>query len=1465
MKRQIRQTVAYLMIFLMFFGILPEEVMANSQASVKSGVTLVSNSSDSGYSITIGWTAPEILVNEIGSLEINGVEKNPENQYTDGYDINVENIVTGEEYVVKTVENKKNADDAGTKYSETINEDLMNGFLYRISVIPYHYHTVVVGENTRRQEAPLDVSDEDNEAFFLTDIQVEGTGEGNSMTIIWDNPSELIKKYIISYSKITDDPSQAKQAQLEVDVEAKDANLEIINDTSIRGGTRYKYTITNANVITPANMYDVVIEPVFTNGTYEDTKELASGAVLKNENEERVPVTVKTNGDQTGKYSTVVTTNLPLTIEEIDDQNIKLVWTGLDSATVAETELLEIRQCTDEDFKNYTVIGTLMNEGAKIGSWVTSKPKDVMYFQVAVSFKNKDDKKRPTMYSVIVEYNPSTIPYIPNKPDVLEITSEKEGNYKLNVTWAAFVRYPYTEKELENTENNDGATYIDRDVRYDIWLTDNAEELYSSTSKLVPILQDISGEDITKITYIDAKGEEIPAYIEELTKYVTKIDEVYSTKSLVPNKLYYMKIVAKKTFNGKEYLSKPEYKLVYFNEEGNVFTPPMISKPPLKIREDSEGKKMIEQTKVTIEWKTQWWEIYNALSDLWESKFDVVDGKLVFGADVEEDGILIKKEEDIKLKITSQTGNEDIDYRMVLLDDEIQYETMLVKYSDIENYAKRHYPESDLEDRKEREKIYDEYIKEVVLPLETSTTSLFTAINKPILDETDAQKITFYTDIENLKENTEYVILFRAYRKLEDETLLKSDPAYLTFTTLPLDKDLVEIPTVPSLYLHEKDDISITVKWRNDGFKYELAVSEKPLEDASKAELLLSEEEIEENGEKIIFDEELSDSAIYYKITGLFPDTQYYIWVRAISDTAPEPSAWSSPLQEKTKPLAQPNPPEGLGLASNESLLYVNLADNKQYIPVDSTYIIAEWMKDPDDMSEGYTSTVSDSGNGMLGAEEIKATMLAIFNDLITNRYYYIRVATRVTVEKLGELGSGTTKTFSYIVQIADNEDFEDLIQFEIPTEFALEDPADYRTEISEFSDFIKILTVPDDSEYDSNNDPDLYPLPDQDYEYVYDPKTQTLTYRIRSNKIDNTNMPDNRVDQRLITKLIKNGVYEYNIDVSSYGSKVVANREVEIPYTVFEVFKQRDIDIIIKAKNMKLVINPSCVPEIVTKMAEGYGDNSSIKVNIKQGNGGLNAFTTTNPANYLSMTQQVSMELETPKANLTIDYIASPIEVKLELANRYEVYDKNVSAYMYNQNSGKWQRVEATYDDLTAELSFDTNTLSAYTAVAIEAPFSMNSGENFKAISNKINIVDMTLYDADQELTANQLNNLIYSVATNEKDVKLNRTLTQKQKNLLSKAGLTIDKVDSQGVSTQEAVSVAVKLYEIKTGLPVTATLPKDSDIVNMAEVAAVYQNDVLKAEKIGLIQGDTIKPNENITLEEMAYMINIILEETN
>lgn len=1452
-----KKYVSCIILITMIINIMPINIFANTQAPINSGVKLISQPSNAGYNVTAEWTSPVITPDpEVGNLHS-----------TEGFNIDIQNTVTSKKEPTTVMPAQAN-DNGNIPYSQSINKSLEEGYLYRFTVTPYHTHTTVDANGNRIQTtAPMTSSTGvDNQAFFLTNLTVSGTGEGNSITVMWDNPSPLIKNYKIRYSKITSDEEQTRQGSQDVSID--DPSLTLITDKDTNH-QRYSYTITNDNIISSANMYDIDVIPLFNNNisAYNDS-DVINDNVFLTEGDTNIPVTVDINSK--GKYHCVITTDLPLSYEVMDDTNIKLIWSGLDDATINSADRkLEIWKSSDSSFSNYSVVDTFYNQQCNIGYSIQPKPKEKTYYKIVVTFGDAGDgKERPPMYSKYVEYNPSMVPFTPNKPDILEVKQTGTNNaYQLDMIWSAFVRSPYNDNEESNTENNDTKTYVDKDVTYDIWVSDNITGLYDNS--VLPILQDLDAKSLNMLDFEDEDKNIIKAYTTPITQYSKKTENGYEVANLLPNTLYYIKIVAKKTFgegdDAKDYISEPEYKLVFFNEAGNIFTPPMMSKPPLSVRLDDAGKQMITQTDVTIQWKKQWWEIFNPNASSennngeWESKFKVEGGKVVF--DFEGDGLSVSTEQELKNKVLGAVSDPNsVIYRPSVLDDGVKYELTVVPYSTIEKFAADNYQSADISDR---EKIYDDYVKKQILANETANSSLFTDITDPVVDARDSQKNTLYTTVTGLTPNTEYVILFRAYRALADGTRLKSDPAYLTITTLPTDTTINEIPTVPTLFLKEKDDVSITVKWRDDGFKYELIVSEKPLENPSAGGILaIPSTEIEENGQKITKDTEIGADAIYYKIEGLFPDTQYYIWVRAISDTVPEPSAWSSPLQVSTDPLAKPDPPSGLGLASKQSLLYVNDADKTQYQPSNEKYLILEWMKDPKDTSEAY-ATAMNGDQGMLGAPEIKSTMLAMYNNLIANKWYYVKAATRVVVTKGGQ-GAGVTKTFSYVVQLADNEDFTDAIEIEIPTKFTATDNGTYRMEISDFCTPKRFLTSPSSGEYDADVDPDLYPLPNEDFELIYDKNTDTLTHRLRSNEIGKDGMPDNRVDQRVITKLVSKGLYTYSIDVSKYNNNLVRNRIVEIPYTLLEAFKERQINIQITADNLTLTLKSDWLANEQERAAIGYGDNSKLRITLNQGASmNINSEDYTNPTQYISDVQNISMEIQTPNTTNKINYTASPMTVKLKLDNRVDMYDKNIDGYIYNRDAAKWERIPSYYDSQTAKLNFATNKVTAYTAFAIEAPYSQDSSISVKELSNRINITDIKDYTADDPITANQLNNLIYSIAKDQKDIQLNKTFTEEEKAQLEKAQLALTKSGNDNVSRQEAINSLVRLYELKTKSPIEADDASTSDLSDMDSVASNYRSGMLKAEEIGLLDSNIARPNDAITLDETASMVNKILDE--
>lgn len=1447
--------ISYILTVAMTISIVSVDIFANPQSPVNSGIKLVSKPSDTGYTVSVEWTSPNISQDSE-----NG------NHAIEGFTIDITNMMTNEKETPEDVPAEA-GDTGGKQYAQPVTKifEPNIGYLYKYAVTPYHHHTVVDDSTdpptTTTVLAPMDTAKMGNNiAFFLTDIKVDGTGAGHSITVNWDNPSDLITKYKISYQKITSDTDKSTEGSATIDI--TDPNLETFTDKD-KGNMRYSYTITDENVISSANMYDIILEPIFNGVTAEEGKD----NLTLIEDGKKIPTTVKSNGENTGKYTTVVTTELPMDYEEIDEKQIKLIWEGLDTATIDAIDKFELQKSTDDTFKNYSVIMTYRGNGANIGNYPEDKPTVTTYYRAVVTFKNSEDGKvRPPMYSTIVIYNPTSIPFKPNKPDILQVKPVIDGNsYQLDMTWSAFLRSPYTDDERNDSLDGEGKTYLDKDVKYDIWVTDDMAGLYDN--RVLPVLQDLSPDTLNNLDFVTADKNTVKAYSTLINECYKKTGDGYEKASLVPNTLYYIKIVAKKTFSvkgeDKEYISEPEYILVFFNEAGNLFTPPMMSKPPLKIKKDKDGKDMIGKTDVTIEWKKQWWEIFNPNATTndgkgdWETKFKVEGGKLVFG--FEGDGISVLTEDDMKNKVLSQVSDSNsVIYRPVIFDKDIKYEYMVVPYKDIEKFAKDNYQNADSE---AKEKIYDDYVKNNILSKETASDSLFTEITDPTVDINDSQENTLYTTISGLEPNTEYVILFRSYRQLKDETRLKSSPAYLTVTTLPNDTELIEIPTVPTLLLKEKDDISITVKWKDDGFKYELVIDERALEDPGTG-TIISSDEIEKNCQRIKDDTEIGKDAIYYKINGLFPETQYYIWVRAISDTAPKPSAWSSPLQVTTDPLAKPDPPMGLGLASMDSLKYINLADGSKYdSPSTAEYLIFEWMKDVNDLSEGNTTAMTGDA-GMLGAPEIKSTMVAMYKNLVANRWYWVRVATRVVVQKGGE--NGIEKKFSYVIELADNEDFVDAIQIEIPEKFETEDSATYKTEISDFCTPKKFLTSRSSGEYDSDVDPDLYPLPDEDFELIYDKSTDTLTHRLRSNEKGEDGMPDNRVDQRVITKLVNKGLYTYSIDVSTYENKLVANRIVEVPYTLVKAFEERKIAIQIKADNLTLTLKPDWLNENQAKPALNYGDGSKLRIILNQGvSMPLVSEVYTNSMQYISDAQKLTLQLQTPSTSVNIDYTATPMNVKLKLDNQYDIYDKNIDSYTYNPVSAQWERTTGYFENQNARLIFDTNRVSAYAAFAIDAPYSDNSSQSLKELSNKINITDMKDYSATDPITANQLGNLIYSVAKNQKDVEANKTLSDAERAELAKANLNITKTGNDSVSRQEAINSIVHLYELKTGSRINQGDITESSIEDMDAVSATYQNGILKAEQIGMVDR-AARPNDSITVDEAASMLNMVLEDT-
>jgi len=123
---------------------------------------------------------------------------------------------------------------------------------------------------------------------------------------------------------------------------------------------------------------------------------------------------------------------------------------------------------------------------------------------------------------------------------------------------------------------------------------------------------------------------------------------------------------------------------------------------------------------------------------------------------------------------------------------------------------------------------------------------------------------------------------------------------------------------------------------------------------------------------------ELEDAA-YYRLTGLQPDTQYCIWIKAINPMTGKESAYSNPIIIRTEAYSPPPPPTGFGVSSAPD-------------GVTESSITYVWVSLP-----GYTYILEFADNSDFNGARRFETGGDTYTvtSLISNRRYYARLYAR--------------------------------------------------------------------------------------------------------------------------------------------------------------------------------------------------------------------------------------------------------------------------------------------------------------------------------------------------------------------------------------------------------------------------------------------------------------------------------------
>ena len=253
----------------------------------------------------------------------------------------------------------------------------------------------------------------------------------------------------------------------------------------------------------------------------------------------------------------------------------------------------------------------------------------------------------------------TVVPTVPGIVSQLGAEIEEEGIDYIKVLW-----------EIQQLE----------DVVYDIYLIDNKAEL--NNINLKPILENYKP---TESDSVYDRGE--------LVGYKYQFD------GLEDNKMYYVKIVAKKGYE----ISEPSIKTFTTKAVIDDIKPLVVSAPPFALVIDEEtGRPLVGDTWATVKWQNNWIEKWNTEEEMWEyaetGTDDMVDGinyrkiqyeddiKFAIGYEVYTAGFDMTRINEIEPKIYDIVLEEsEIEYILEGLNTETNYIVWIRAYREVDN------------------------------------------------------------------------------------------------------------------------------------------------------------------------------------------------------------------------------------------------------------------------------------------------------------------------------------------------------------------------------------------------------------------------------------------------------------------------------------------------------------------------------------------------------------------------------------------------------------------------------------------------------------------------------------------------------------------------------------------------------------------------------------------------------------
>lgn len=1439
--------------------------LANLQIQVKKvninevyfveGEDIVTGDSIIRPTMTVGWENPA----QWGSAQLPADVHDP-----DYYEVIVTNITRGGSNTIRIDEGSPEFTNKMVELHEKIKLD--TGSLYNVEVKPYHYHTLPGGGTELAVNSGLPEN-----AYAITDINVKFETTESSINITWDDLGSADFTYRIVYA-LGDYSTQTKQTL----INNKEGEISVLTSNSV-GVSKFYDPVEKRNKLSykiegniyPGQIYSVLVEPT--------VEYFNSESIMRNRN-----------------YPLIRTcsTNVNLDIYEEGDY-LRLEWQVPGSFKVGQSqESYALVEATLLQYQNGQSSNVVIFDGdaAVIGYYKVPKPILETEYEIHFVYKAVADQSKPAIKPISnrASFVPSDLLITPTRPIIPKLFSQSiledlQANYTtdqvrqrlaedyfvkgytftgnlnglmdmnntfrimsnntgINLIWGAFQRI-----DVDETSPTYNQYIFDSNIYYDIWVTDSLESMAYSL-KAVDNVRYGSANSPNNIT----DGQKIYGYSQELVFYYN--DETGELEPIIPDKQYYIKIVAKKKTASGDLISEPTITSVYYTYGGDSYEPPIITKPPMEVK-DSETT----STGVSVTWKETWWEVismdaiatdalFSWRHQLWVGADGTIYGEKTAGTTYFP--IYLGEAEVTKLKnyLVSVNNNISIQSRKVDLGQDaygvsdVKYKFLKIPYEFVQQTIKEQQEIDPTYD-------FDDYYLNLIKEDKEGTGALNWVSITPTRDFQDSSKILYRE--EGLLPNTSYLFMIYPYRQVfSGEILYAHYPTPIVVSTEPEEVVVQPDPTVPNLYISNTTDMSITVSWKyNLDFQYELVYS--IFEDRTKAE------PVNFSIGTTPLDPLYPINGKYYEVTidQLFPNTEYYFWIRAKNPITSKISGWSNAVLGRTRDVDKPYPPRGFGIASLESMMLHGFNAS-----VTDDYIAVEWVLDANDIeadsssdlevTKNYSYIVEVADNREFidltiiestGGEDDKAPEnvqileknLVLIQDLQANRPYYLRVKTKITVtgKKDGQL----------IIK-----------------------------ESEAYSPIIRVITIAIDDEYDGIVDPDTGVLPSSDYEIKYDPALDTLDFRFRDDSIGADGLPDNNVDQRLINNLISQNIYIYDIDVSAYQNQPIKKRTISIPYSIVEAFTTYKVNILVNAGDIQIELPYGAFKSAVDQQVKQYGVAPSVNILIET----LPSDTLKNNVNKpnlrtVSEIQNMVFTVSSNKLTTKLNYTDKEMNIQLKVNNKYEAFRvERIGAVKDYKNN--WTDVPSTFNNDTGTMSYKTSKLGTYGGYVLD---SLNTGitsdkghwsESMrKAVTTEYNFTGLTPYNPGAKVTETELINIVYGLLLDRKNINLDDYITNNVSSALLYSGITkTESVNRKQLTREEALSILTRTYEIVNDEIIIPSSTLSAAVNKNTSIGGTYKVALAKAAQAGLIGNvEKVRPKDAITYGELFAVLSKII----